>query len=1039
MKTPIRFLAMLFGSLLLVAGHGRAFACAFCAPAADTVKIAVSSNSIGTNTTATLTVTVTRPNGSAETDGTVLSATVTPATIGTVAGVSTSTSTTSGSTSSLVGGVASFVFVANSTLGTATVTFSLPPVNGHPTTVTASTQITVVQGDGINPSLQLTTATPTLPLNPYSLGAQEDGSSGFPTNYLGSPYIAEVTVQWRGLITGALENGTVNVAIAPTTVAAYSTLDDPTTDWSGETASPVTVDGNEFLTLMGSGTVDVTAGVGTIYVHAGNVAGTATLTVTATDPDTNKTISSQLTITVAVPPGSDLPTAVTLSQASGGLYVNNSNGAQSKLVYATVTNIYDAPVIADTGIDNIQFDIVGPSGIDAKLYAVSATGVPQIGSSVKTAGSGGAYVYLLAGSVQGLVQIRATVDAADGNVDNGIATPITATTTVAVSDGQLYSLTITSPVVNAIAVNGITASSGTSTTTDGGVTIPQYPDGTYSLTVSAIATDREGNPVLPGTEIKFGLIDGPQDADFAATCSGLGAFQICGTQGSPQPGAVYFSAPDGKFKTAGGGAGPGDTLVVFGKQWHGAPAGNDDLESALSITSIVSNTQLFTLYPFNRNDTTGTSVLPGALPYVIGRATIGTINSPVTTDSTGNAIATGTATTTLNYPVSKLNRSVVIWAQGTGPDTAYKDASGNPTTRLVTDAIVTTYPGVADLIVSASPNPIPGNVTITATVCVTDALQIPIPGLRFNFAFSNLGAGSGTVDGTSTSGWTGTPTDSSGCADATVYTNGIASSSSSSSGTPTLTFTAPGYAAGSSASVAIPITAGGDLVLLASPSALGGTGGTVNLTLLTSNGTAVPGVQLTGTCTGDTVSLDSGPGTTSTSGQTSATISASLNGYGTAGSGTCTFTTASGSPTATVNLKGADQCVSDPTNSLCTTSSSGSTTGNALTLVVDATAATIDSSITDFVTASLGSSALFSPSNSSTATCSVTAGLTNTCVVTVPTTVTSVALHATAGTGNTFSQWQTDCSSSAGVYASTTTIPISGAITCTATFITTSP
>jgi len=1027
MKTPIRFFAMLFGSLLLAAGSDHARASAFGPPPADNVNIDVSANSIGTNSTATLTVTVTRRNGAPENDGTLISATVSPPSIGSIAG--SGSSGVGSSSSALSGGVASFVFIANNTPGTATVTISVPPVNGHPTTVTSKVTITVVQGDGNNPSLKVTPSTVTLPQN--LVGAAP---------YFGSPYMAEVQVEWRGLISGQLINGKISVATSPVGSIAFSTLDDPTTPWTGETKTPPTAEGNEFLTELGSGPVNVTAGIGTIFIHSGAATGPATLTITAVDPETNRTISSQIAVNVITPPGANLPTSVTLSQAAGGVYINGSNGPQSKIVSATVTNIYGTPAIADSGVDNVQFDIVGPSGTDAKLFGISATGVPQIGSSVKTAtGSSGASVYVLAGNVQGPVQIRATVDGYDGDVDGSvITTPITATTTVVISDGQLYSLTITSPMVNAIAVNGITSSSSSS----GSSTTPTQPDATYSLTVSAIATDRQGNPVLPGTEIRFGLIDTPQAPDFTSTCNGLGAFQICGSQGSPQPGALYFSSPDGQFKTAGGGAGPGDTLVVFGKQWHGVPDGNDDLESALPISGIASQTQLFTLFPFNRNDTTGSKTLADPLPYVIGRATIGNINSPVATDSSGAATVTGTATTKLNYPSSKLNRGVVIWAQGTGPDTAFKDSNGNPTTRLVTDAIMTVYPAVADLVVSASPNPIPGNTTVDVNVCVTDAQHVPVSGLRFGFSFSDLGVGSGTVDGID-AGLTHNATGPDGCVVANVSTQGIAGSSSggggggSSSGTPTLTFVAPGYSAGSSGSVAIPINASGDLILLASPSALPGTGGNVTLTLRSSNGQPVSGVQLTGTCTGNTVSLYSGPGTTGANGTTTATITASLDAYGTVNTGTCTFTTASGSPTATVNLSGVNLCINDPTHAGCTTTGTGGGTGNTVNITVDASASpAAPSGCTSNCTATVkaiisGGTAVFSPGGTNTVTCYGTPGQTaSVCSLTVPTGVASINLTATPATGGAFGAWSNTCTGT----TPSTTLTIAGTTNCTATF-----
>ena len=759
-----------------------------------------------------------------------------------------------------------------------------------------------------------------------------------------------------------------------------------------------------------------------------SIPGTATLTVSATDPDTNLTVSSQIAITV-VSASNGMPAILSLSQSAGGVYINGGNGPQSKMLTAQATDSSGAQIANPaSGVNNVQFQIVGPTGTDAMLYAVDASGRLQSGKTVKAMTYNGvANISFLAGKVQGPVQVQATADTSDNNVDNGIANPVSATTTVIVSDGQLYSITITSPMMNAIAVNGITSS--TSSSSGGSTTTPALPDATYSLTVSAIATDRQGNPVLPGTPIRFGLIDTPQALDHTSVC-GIGAFEICGLQGNPQPGAMFFSAPDGLFHSAGGGAGPGDTLVVFGKELHGAPAGNDDLESALAVSGIVDDKRLFTIFPFNWNDTTGNSVSSGpVLPYVIGRATIGNINSPVATDSNGRTTITGTATTTLNYPVSQLNRSVVIWAQGVGPDTV---TSG---TRTVTDAVVTVYPAVADLKVSASPNPIPGNITLPVTVCVVDAQNAPISGVRFNFSFSNLGVGSGTVDSSNAmSGWTGEVTDSSGCLNAQVSTQGIASSTSSnggsggtggtgSSGTPTLTFTAPGYGAGSTGSVAIPIIAGGNLILQVSPSALGGTGGNVTLTLLDSNGHPVSGVPLTGSCTGNTVSLNSGPGITGADGKTGATIAADLNAYSaTINTGSCTFTTATGSPTATVTLSGTNLCVGDPTNAACATSGTGGGgSGNVLTVIVNSTS-------TNNATVSLAGVPQFSPAP----TCSVaTFPGTRTCTWTIPTTVTQVTL--TASPSGSFTGWSSSCTGTASTSAQIQ-VPIAGAVSCTATF-----
>lgn len=1031
MKTPIRILAMFFGLLLIVAGSDQAFASAFGPPSADSVRIDLSSTSVGTNSTATLTATVTRRNGTPETDGTILSATVSPPTMGTVAGVGTG-GTASGSTSPLIGGVASFVFIAGNTPGTATVTISLPPSNGYPNTVSVRTQITIVQGTGNNPSLQVSLATAAFPQPPVDPSNSNPPTATLPQNllgvgpYEGSPYMAELKVQWRGLITGQPINGKINVAASPVGFISFSMLDDPTTPWPDHTKP----DGNEFLTLLGSGQVPVTAGVGTIFVHAGSSVGTGTLTISAVDPETNRTISSQVTIAVVTPPGANIPVAIVLSQSSGGVYINGSNGTQSKSIGATVSNIFGTPAVAAPGKNNVLFEIVGPAGTDARLFGVSATGFPQVGSSVyTTTGGGAATVYFFAGSRQGPVQIRATTDGWDGDVGDvgdvnrtAINLPLTAMTTVVVSDGQLYSLTITSPVVNALAVNGVTpsGSNGNGGGQSGGLTIPLKPDATYSVTVSAIATDRQGNPVIPGTPIRFGLIDTPQTNDFSSPC-GLGPFQICGIKGSPIPGQPIFSAPDGQFGIAGGGAGPGDTLVVFGKQAHGAPAGNDDLESAMSIAGVFGNTQLGTWFPFNLNDTTGTSTTPSPLPYVIGRATIGNIGPSAATDSNGNTTITGVATTTLNYPVSQLGKGVVIWAQGTGTDPL---APAGKQTRLVTDAIVRDYPPAASVQIQVSPDPIPGNVTSQVQACLVDALSVPVPGVQFHFSFGNLGVGTGKVNNVEGSGDVldaqGNPvlTDSSGCVLVSVFTTGLSGSSGgSSSGTPNLAFSVGRGVAPKVTNINV---SGGPL-LVAAPSALGGSGGTVTLSLLNSDGSPIPGVQLTASCDAK-ISLQSVPAKTDDHGSTTAIIVANpgLDAYKTPGSGKCTFTTSTGSPSVTVNLQGTDLCIGDPTNALC---------GFQYTVAVSLLSSA--GNAYGSITSSPGGLSCAMTADTSTGTPPVvTAVHPTSCSAQYPTgTAVTITATVTKGTGVT---WAGDCAANAKNL--TTSVSMNSAKNCTATF-----
>ncbi len=238
--------------------------------------------------------------------------------------------------------------------------------------------------------------------------------------------------------------------------------------------------------------------------------------------------------------------------------------------------------------------------------------------------------------------------------------------------------------------------------------------------------------------------------------------------------------------------------------------------------------------------------------------------------------------------------------------------------------------------------------------------------------------------------------------------------------------------------MAIPINANGDLILLVSPSALPGAGGNVTLTLRSSNGNPVSGVQLTGTCTGKTVSLSSGPGTTGANGTTSATISASLDAYGTVNTGTCTFTTATGSPTATVNLTGVDLCVNDPTNAACTTGGgTGGGTGNTVNITVDASnspavASGCTTGCTATVTATIsGGTAVFSPGGTKTVICYGTpAQPSSTCSLTVPTGVASINVTAAPATGGAFTSWSGACSGT----TPATTLTIAGTTACTATF-----
>jgi hypothetical protein len=647
---------------------------------------------------------------------------------------------------------------------------------------------------------------------------------------------------------------------------------------------PQPTEGDLFHNLEGSGPVAVTGGVGTIFVHSSQISGTGTLTVTAIDPDNSQTISSQLVFTVAGG-STGVPGGITIS-ASGPAYVSDSGG-QSAIVTARVTDGSNGIIGDPNGFNNVQFEIIGAT--DARLSGVNAAGQTVTGTSIKVAThSGIAAVTFIAGSQQGPVQVRATADRGDNNVDNGIQDPVSATTTVVVSDGKLYNLTLAVPGPNAgaLLINGVS--------TDASATeLPADPNGTYSLTVSAKGVDRQGNAVLPGTPIRFGEIDGPLNG---LTGTNRGQFAISGNDGNPAEGGTLFTAPTGAFTTAGGGAGPGDAVLVFGK----LVAGNRDLENVRTVRSINSATSLSTTTVFNGNDIdTGATVDYGpVLPYIIGHALDGNITAATTTN------ADGVATAKLTYPVSKLGKLAAVWAQGTGIVT-----KGAP--RTVEDIMFVRFAGVAgigDLLasVTASPNPIFGNTTQQVTVCIADALGSPLQGIQFSFQYS--GTGTAKVDNIPLSGLIANLTDSSGCAVATVISSGVQPTSDTGGGGE-LKFCAGDLCATVNLVVNI-------AVCQVTPSSVSvpasGTSGSILLTAFDSLGNKAANVQIDETCSASGGTINPASSSSVTNAQGVASFPYAASGFvvlGTdttppvGGAGQCTFS-AAGKVCATVPFNG---------------------------------------------------------------------------------------------------------------------------------------
>ncbi len=693
-------------------------------------------------------------------------------------------------------------------------------------------------------SITLTATRTALPLNSSNI-----------LPYPGSPFMAEVAFTYRnnaGVIT-ALNSDATFTTSSPSTVS----LSPPD--------NPATTDINELATRVVSFGATTNNGSYVFFATSYDVAGSATVTASATDPATGLTVSKTLTFTVqGAPP---VPGSVTLSPSPSVVYVAGVGGATSSVISARVRDGANQPVPDPGSVDNVKFEIIGSSG-GGILSSPSGSGATVTARTV----AGIATVSFQAGTTlpPGPVQIRATVDRADNNVSNGITDPISATTSVAVSDGKLFGLVITSPDLEAISDNHVFAGVDSDGNPIGGL------DGTYSLTISALATDRQGNPIVPGTTIQFGVIDAPLTG-FPGL--GGGVFSIAGGDGNPLEGGTAFTAPTGRFTTAGGGAGPGDTLLVFGDQ----VVGNSDLENSRVVATIANATNLTVTSAFNRNDTTGTSVNYGAvLPYVIGRAT--EVN--ITASATTNAI--GVASTKLNYPVSRLGKQTIVWAQG--------NAATTSVVKTVADIQPLRLPGIANAQLTVSPTPIAGNTTTQVVACLLDALNSPIQGVYIGFSFSGLGVGTGSIDGSTGSGVLANPTGANGCATGTLVTSGISSEDSDAM----VSFSAGGQ------TVDVDIVVSTSLLLQAFPSST--SGGAITLLLTDGSGNPVPNAQIVGACTGG-ASIVGPIAPTAANGRTTATISAGGIDYVCAGeprnTGECVFTTgAQSGPTATVTVLG---------------------------------------------------------------------------------------------------------------------------------------
>lgn len=851
------------------------------------MSITAESSEVATNSTIQVTVRFRAADGTAVSDGTEVTLNSSNTNRGAVAAVDDPQAAGASATATTSGGMANFWFTARNNTGTVTLTASGANPSGSGT-VSASITINVIEDPDAVTRLEVSGS--------QSMPANSEGVEIF----LGSPFINELTVRYRNAdgSAGSVTDGQVSVAVSPVTRGAYSTLDDPETD-----------DVNEFFVLMGSGPVNMTAGVATVFVHSFDQPGPLTVSVSAQDATTGDTFSRDFVIDIEEGAADFLPANIDFSVPTNPVYIQGSGGATSKSISLFVSdsggNAVPNPEGSGASYNNVTLHLDAPAGSGARLTGTGANGsVTGNSINVRTV-NGVANFSLNAGTETGDHYITATVDRADNNVDNDLLDPLSAETTVSVGDGRLFSLEMVSPSINALLINrtvtGIETDLEPEIDPETGVVIPPDPDGTYSLTITTQGSDQAGNAILPGTTVNFGKIDAPLTQTLPRS------FVFSGGDGNPQEGGLLFTVfdpaegflPNPPVDEA---VEPGDTVALFGK----SVPGNREHEAARTVATIIDDSSVAVTRVFNPNNGAGPIVNDGfVIPWVIGRSQFGVV------DSQANLGAQGRGSVKLTYPISALGRPLVLWGQG--------DRVEPNVTKTVADVNAMIFPGVAPLLLTANPSSIQGNSTTFIELCLTDALGAP---MNDTFVRGDIveGPANGSMDGQPMPAVTAEPTGSAGagCTITELTTSGMVPEGEES----TIRFSV------GDATADVAVVPPGSAMLLVNPSRYNDPSPNVvsiqvTLTLLNGQGSPISGVDLTGECDGGDgqLEIESDPGVTDANGETTARIAVGMTACVAADDegfpriGQCVFTTPSGTPVGTmvaVGVNGTNAGVSPP-------------------------------------------------------------------------------------------------------------------------------
>lgn len=384
----------------------------------------------------------------------------------------------------------------------------------------------------------------------------------------------------------------------------------------------------------------------------------------------------------------------------------------------------------------VSFTGARVGGLLSEEDIISGTGDPQPSVAVQTGSTGEARVYFVAGALSGEANIRVRAERSAGEA-TGSGAEVTATILVVSTAGPVAALEFTGPFIEAIRTNRVEIGLAPNETID-------FQSGTYSRLISVTANDANGNPVATNTPILFRLIDAPLEG---YPQLGTGSFVITGVNGNPLEGNFAFDALGGNFSARG--ARVGDRLVL-----DVDPDGLSFFHAGIRAIAELPPAQPDSLLirtddePFRVGEDQGATV-----PYIIGRARVGSIQPLAFTD------ANGTASTLLTYPFSNLGRTAILVAQT-------EDFS---VSRVFNPGGAVYLGSLEDdgLTLTASTSILSSNVTDgVITLCVSDGNQVPLPGQSIQFGAEDTFGASVDVNGLGSVGTLSTG--SGGCATAIV-------------------------------------------------------------------------------------------------------------------------------------------------------------------------------------------------------------------------------------------------------------------------------